>query len=191
MKTAIYARVSTRDQDCDNQLLQLREYCTARKWDVIAEYVDHGISGTKDSRPQLNLLIDAAKKRRFDAVLVWRLDRFARSLRHLVLALEEFQGLGIDFVSFQDNIDTSSATGRLMFGIIGSFAQFERDLIVERTKAGLDRARKQGKRLGPPIKVTNPERIRELRQTMSVRQIAQEMNLSVMTIYNYLKGSVA
>ncbi len=107
-RIAIYARVSTTDQSTESQLLDLRRYTRERGWNTFKEYVDEGISGTKDSRPALNELMDDAKKRKFDVVLVWRFDRFARSTKHLILALEEFKNLGIDFVSYQENIDTSS-----------------------------------------------------------------------------------
>jgi len=117
-RVAIYCRVSTLDQSTDNQLFDLRRYVRERGWDIFKEYVDEGISGTKDSRPALNELMNDAKKRRFDMVLVWRFDRFARSTKHLILALEEFKNLGIDFVSYQENIDTSSPLGSAIFTII-------------------------------------------------------------------------
>ncbi len=149
-RVALYARVSTSDQSTDSQLLDLRRYVQDRGWQALNEYCDNGISGTKDSRPALNQLMDDAKKRRFDIVLVWRFDRFARSTKHLILALEEFRNLGIDFVSYQENIDTSSPLGGAIFVIISAVAQLERDIIAERVKAGLRRARENGKRLGRP-----------------------------------------
>ena len=115
MRIGIYARVSTRDQCCDLQLRDLRAYCAARQLTVVREYVDAGVSGTKDSRPQLNELMDDARKRKLDAVLVWRFDRFARSTKHLLLALEEFRSLGVQFISYQENIDTSSPLGQALF----------------------------------------------------------------------------
>jgi len=147
-RVALYARVSTTEQSTDSQLLDLRRYVSERGWDIFKEYVDEGISGTKDSRPALNELMDDAKKRRFDVVLVWRFDRFARSTKHLILALEEFKNLGIDFVSYQENIDTSSPLGSAIFTIISAVAQLERDIIAERVKAGLRRAKENGKKLG-------------------------------------------
>ena len=110
-RVALYARVSTTDQSTDSQLLDLRRYVSDRGWLTFREYVDEGISGTKDSRPALNELMNDARKRRFDVVLVWRFDRFARSTKHLILALEEFRNMGIDFVSYQENIDTTQSTG--------------------------------------------------------------------------------
>ncbi len=156
-RVALYARVSTRDQSTDSQLLDLRRYVRERGWNIFKEYVDEGISGTKDSRPALNELMDNAKKRRFDVVLVWRFDRFARSTQHLINALEEFKNLKIDFVSYQENIDTSSPLGSAIFTIISAVAQLERDIIAERVKAGLRRARENGKKLGRP-KVKIPAR---------------------------------
>ena len=149
-RVALYARVSTSDQTTESQLLDLRRYVRDRGWQTFNEYCDNGISGTKDSRPALNQLIDDAKKCRFDVVLVWRFDRFARSTKHLILALEAFRNLGIDFVSYQENIDTSSPLGGAIFTIISAVAQLERDIIAERVKAGLRRARESGKQLGRP-----------------------------------------
>ena len=147
---AIYARVSTTDQSTDSQLLDLRRYAADRGWGIYREYTDNGISGTKDSRPALNALMADAKKRKFALVLVWRFDRFARSTKHLILALDEFRNLGVDFVSYQENIDTGSPLGAAIFTIISAVAQLERDIIVERVKMGLRRARENGKRLGRP-----------------------------------------
>src|ERR1700758_5265531 len=151
MKTAIYARVSTSNgQDPSMQTRELKEYCERRGWTVACEYVDVGVSGSKDSRPQLNQLMANAKRRHFDVVLVWKLDRFGRSLKHLVNALAEFEALGVTFVSLRDNLDLSTPSGRLMFQIIGAMAEFERSLIVERVRAGLRNAKAKGIRLGRP-----------------------------------------
>src|ERR1700684_4427559 len=132
MRTAIYARVSTKDQSCELQIRDLRAYCAARGFDLVREYIDVGQSGAKDSRPELNKLMDDACERQFDAIIVWRFDRFARSTKHLLTALEEFRSLGIQFISFQENIDTSSALGQAMFTIVSAVAQLERDIIRER-----------------------------------------------------------
>jgi len=150
MRTAIYARVSTTDQSTDSQLLDLKRYIQERKWLIFKEYVDEGISGTKDNRPALNELMNDAKKRRFDVVLVWRFDRFARSTQHLMGALDDCHNLGIDFISYQENIDTSSSLGKAIFTIISAVAQLERDIISERVKAGLRRAKENGTKLGRP-----------------------------------------
>jgi len=147
MKVAIYARVSKMNghQNPETQLIPLREYCKSRGWEVFAEYVDHGVSGAKESRPQLNRMMADAKRGRFGVVLVWKLDRFGRSLQHLVNALAEFQAMGIAFVSMTDSLDMTTPQGRLMFGIISAMTEFERALIVERVKAGMSRAKLHGK----------------------------------------------
>jgi DNA invertase Pin-like site-specific DNA recombinase len=157
MKTEIanvclYARVSTSNghQDPEMQLVELRQYATARGWTIAEEYIDQGVSGSKESRPALNRLMVDAHRRKFDAIIVWKLDRFARSLKHLVNALAEFDALGVAFISLRDNLDLSTPAGRLMFQIIGAMAEFERSLIQERVKAGLAHARCKGVKLGRP-----------------------------------------
>jgi len=188
-RVAVYARVSTTDQSTDSQLLDLRRYVSERGWNIFKEYVDEGVSGTKDSRPSLNELMNDAKKRRFDVVLVWRFDRFARSTKHLILALEEFKNLGIDFVSYQENIDTSSPLGSAIFTIISAVAQLERDIIAERVKAGLRRARESGKRLGrPKLQVDSTQVLRLRSEGLSLRAIAQEMGISRTTVSQILQS---
>ncbi len=190
-RVALYARVSTTDQSTDSQLLDLRRYVSERGWDVYKEYVDEGVSGTKDSRPALNELMNDAKKRRFDVVLVWRFDRFARSTKHLILALEEFRNLGIDFVSYQENIDTSSPLGSAIFTIISAVAQLERDIIAERVKAGLRRAQENGKKLGRPrVNIDADERSRLRLKGLSLRQIATELGLSRSTVARCLETTL-
>jgi len=187
-RVALYARVSTTDQSTESQLLDLRRYVRERGWNIFKEYVDEGISGTKDSRPALNELMNDAKKRRFDVVLVWRFDRFARSTKHLILALEEFKNLGIDFVSYQENIDTSSPLGSAIFTIISAVAQLERDIIAERVKAGLRRARENGKKLGRPKASVDAEKIHRLRSKgLSLRAIAQHTGISHTKVAKFLK----
>src|SRR5208283_5188998 len=150
MKCALYGRVSTLDkgQDVDLQLRELREYCSRRGWEIAGEYVDRGVSGAKESRPQLNRLMADAKQRTFDCVVVWRLDRFGRSLKHLVNALADLESLGVTFVSLRDGFDLSTASGRLMFGVVAAMGQFERELIKERVRAGMANAKAKGTRLG-------------------------------------------
>jgi len=178
-RVAVYARVSTSDQSTDSQLLDLRRYLFERGWKLFNEYCDNGISGTKSSRPALNQLMNDAKKRRFDVVLVWRFDRFARSTKHLILALEEFRNLGIDFVSYQENIDTRSPLGSAIFTIISAVAQLERDIIAERVKAGLRQAKERGKRIGrPEISVDEGEILRLRAGGHSLREIAVQMGIS-------------
>jgi len=189
-RVALYARVSTTDQSTDSQLLDLRRYVSERGWNIFKEYVDEGISGTKNSRPALNDLMNDAKKRRFDVVLVWRFDRFARSTKHLILALEEFKNLGIDFVSYQENIDTSSPLGSAIFTIISAVAQLERDIIAERVKAGLRRARENGKKLGRPRASVDTGKIHLLRSKgLSLRAIAKETGVSRTTVSDVLSSS--
>ncbi|MDA2937129.1 recombinase family protein [Acidobacteria bacterium AH-259-A15] len=177
-RVAIYARVSkVIEQTNENQLLDLRRYVSDRGWPVYKEYCD-GVTGTKDSRPALNELMNDAKKRKFDVVLCWRFDRFARSTKHLILALEEFRNLGIDFVSFQENIDTSSPLGAAIFTIISAVAQLERDIIAERVKSGLRRAKENGKRLGRPRVIVDAGRIASLRaQGRSWAEISEELGV--------------
>src|SRR6201982_3505451 len=151
-RVAIYARVSTTNQgqDVSLQTRELRQFAEARGWTIAGEYVDAGVSGAKDSRPELNRLMADAKRRKFDAVLVWKLDRFGRSLRHLVNALAEFESVGIAFVSLSDNLDLSTPSGRLMFDTNGAMAEFERELIRERVRAGMKNAREKGDATGRP-----------------------------------------
>jgi DNA invertase Pin-like site-specific DNA recombinase len=185
---ALYARVSTPDQSTDSQLLDLRRYVSDRGWNIFREYVDEGISGSKDSRPALNELMNDARKRRFDAVLVWRFDRFARSTRHLINALEEFRNLGIDFVSYQENIDTRSPLGSAIFTIISAVAQLEKDIIAERVKAGLRKAVENGKKLGRPKASVDTEKIHRLRsQGLSHRAIATRLGISHSTVGQILR----
>ena len=172
-KVAIYVRVSTHEQDPTMQLSDLRRYAQQRGFEIYREYVDLGVSGTKANRPALDALMDAARKRLFDVVLVWRFDRFARSTKHLVDALHEFRALGIDFISYQEAIDTSSPIGEAMFTIISAMAKLERDIIVERVKAGMRKAKEQGKRLGRPKAMVDVDTIISLRQQgLSLQAIA-------------------
>jgi DNA invertase Pin-like site-specific DNA recombinase len=151
MKAAIYARVSTLDQEPENQLQELRRYIEARGWTAV-EYVDRGVSGAKDRRPALDQLLTYAKRRRFDVLVCWRLDRLGRNLKHLITLLEELQALGVAFVSLAEGIDATTPAGKLQMHILGAIAEFERERIRERVLAGLQRARAQGKRLGRPRK---------------------------------------
>jgi DNA invertase Pin-like site-specific DNA recombinase len=151
MRVAIYARVSTLgEQTPENQLIELRRYCEARGWSVFGEYVDRGVSGAKERRAALDELLKDARRRRFDVLVCWRLDRLGRSLRHLILLLDDIHALGIGFVTLGEGIDTTSPSGRLVLHILGAISQFERERIRERVLAGLQRARAHGKRLGRP-----------------------------------------
>ena len=151
-KVAIYVRVSTSEQNPDNQLKILREYCMNNEYKVINNYVDKGESGLKENRPEFNKLLKDLRARRFNTVVVWKLDRIGRSLQHLLQILQEFKNKKIDLIVTTQNIDTTTATGKLMFQLIGAFAEFESSLISERTKLGMDRAKKEGKKVGRPRK---------------------------------------
>jgi DNA invertase Pin-like site-specific DNA recombinase len=187
MKTAIYARVSTNGhgQDVGMQLRELREYCERRGLEIAGEYVDAGVSGAKDSRPELNRLMADAHKRRFDAVTVWKFDRFARSVSHLLRALETFGSLGIEFVSLSEQMDTSTPTGKMVFTVLGAVAELERSLIAERVRAGMRNARAKGKSIGRPKVNVNGSEIARMRLAgASIRQIAGATGLSLGTVYS-------
>lgn len=165
MRTALYARVSTigKGQDPEMQLRELREYAARREWTIAGEYCDHGVSGAAESRPELNRLLAAAHQRKFDAILVWKLDRFGRSLKHLVVTLADLEALGVLFVSLRDNLDLTTASGRLMFQIIAAMAEFERALIQERVRAGMRNARAKGRRIGRRRVIEDSTRVAALR----------------------------
>jgi DNA invertase Pin-like site-specific DNA recombinase len=165
MKAAIYARVSTTNhgQDAGMQTRELREYCERRGWAVSGEYVDSGISGAKEKRPELDRLMADAHRRKFDVVAVWKFDRFARSVTHLLRALDTFRVLGVEFVSLSESLDTATPAGRMVFTVLGAVAELERSLIAERVRAGLRNARAKGKRLGRPRVAVDATRIATLR----------------------------
>ena len=184
LRVALYARVSTSNghQDPEMQLRELRDYSASRNWTIVEEFTDQGVSGSKDSRPALNRLMTDAARRKFDIILVWKLDRFGRSLRHLVNAMAELEALGIAFVSFRDNLDLTTPSGRLMFQIIGAMAEFERELIRERVKAGLRNARAKGRKLGRPRTEVDESKIEALRDSgASWRTIAKTLGVGMGT----------
>jgi DNA invertase Pin-like site-specific DNA recombinase len=188
-RVAIYARVSTvnHGQDVSMQTRELRQFADARGWNVAGEYIDAGVSGAKDSRPELNRLMGDAHKRRFDVVCVWRFDRFARSVSHLLRALETFRALGIDFVSYSEQMDTSTPAGKMVFTVLGAVAELERSLIVERVRAGLRNARAKGKSLGRPRMGVDAAKIGRLReQGRSIREIADELGYSRSLVHKTL-----
>ena len=164
-RAAIYARVSTghNGQDPTMQTRELEEFCQRRGWGAAGSYVDTGISGSEESRPELDRLMADAHRRRFDAVVVWKFDRFARSVSHLLRALETFKALGIDFVSLSEQVDTSTPTGKMVFTVLGAVAELERSLIAERVRAGIRNARAKGKKLGRPRVAVDGARIAALR----------------------------
>jgi DNA invertase Pin-like site-specific DNA recombinase len=178
MRVALYGRVSTTEQNAAMQIEELRAYCVRRQWEIAEEFIDAGVSGSKESRPALNRLLAEAKRRKFGAVLVYRYDRFARSLRQLVNALAEFDALGIHFVSLHEGVDTSTPNGRLVFGIFASIAEFERELIRGRVRSGLAAARARGKRLGRPRVIVDAATIAVLRtQGLSWAKIGEQLGV--------------
>src|SRR6476661_644336 len=170
-RAALYMRVSTKGhgQTTETQAVALREYAANRGFQIVEEYRDEGISGSKDSRPALDRLMQNARARKFDVVIVARFDRFARSVSHLLRALEEFNHVGVDFVSLSESVDTSTPMGKMIFTVLGAGAELERNLIKERVQMGLLRARKEGKLLGRPKRILDKEKARVLVQTMSIR----------------------
>jgi len=192
MKASLYCRVSTSEQSVTMQLSDLRRFCKERGFEIYREYCDQGFSGSRDRRPALDDLMADARKRLFDVVLCWRFDRFARSTKHLIEALEEFRYLGIEFVSYQENIDTRSPLGKAMFTIVGAIAELERNIIVERIKGGLRRAAEQGKRVGrrPITDGIVLRTITDMRaQGRSFREISRALNVSKSFVHKTWQNS--
>ena len=187
MKAAIYARVSTFDQEPENQLQELRRYIEARDWTAI-EYVDKGVSGAKDRRPALDALVRDAKRRKFDVLVCWRLDRLGRNLRHLVTLIEDLQTTGIAFVSLGEGIDCTTPAGKLQLHILAALAEFERERIRERVKAGLQRARAQGRRLGRPPAAPPLERLQAV-HGLTIREAAGVLGVSRSTAQRWRASS--
>lgn len=183
----IYARVSTKQQTTENQLPPLRKFARDRGWKVVKELIDHGYSGTNDQRPNLAEVMNLAQRREYDVLLVYALDRFGRSVKHLVTALDQFHSLGIDFCAYNQHIDTTTPAGKLFFTMISGFAEFEAAIIKERVHAGLVRARAEGKQLGRPRTVRlDPDKVRALRKDHSIRQIADQLNTSKSAVHRTL-----
>jgi DNA invertase Pin-like site-specific DNA recombinase len=194
LRVGIYIRVSTLDQNPQLQFDELREYCRARTWKIIGEFVDHGLSGKINTlRPALRQLLEAVHAHRIEVVLVWRTDRLARSLPELVRLTQEFEARRINFVSLKEpGIDTTTPQGKLFFGISAVFAEFERNLIIERTHAGLEAARRRGQKLGRPRTTVKPEDVRRLRGLgLSLRAIAESLGCSKTTIHDLLRPKIA
>lgn len=191
-RVAIYARISTNGngQSPEMQLRELREYCERRGWQIKDEYVDSGISGAKDRRAELDKLMADAHRRKFDVVAVWKFDRFARSVSHLLRALDTFRILGIEFVSLSESLDTATPAGRMVFTVLGAVAELERSLIAERVRAGLRNARAKGKRLGRPRVVVDHARIIRYRADgLSWAKIAAELGVGEGTVYRLAQAS--
>jgi DNA invertase Pin-like site-specific DNA recombinase len=177
---AIYARVSTDKQKVEMQLAELREYGERAGWKIYREFIDEGYTGKDTARPAFKEMLDEARWRKFDVLLVWKLDRLSRSLKDLIGTLDELGHLGIDFISYDNKIDTSSPTGKLVFQVIGAVAEFERNIISERVKAGLRNAQRNGKRLGrPPVPPITIEKAKALRsEGLSYRKIGKRLGIS-------------
>ena len=187
-RVAIYARVSTVDQSCEPQLLDVRAYVAVRGWQA-TEFIDQGISGAKEKRPALDRLLRDVRARRVDVVVVAAFDRFGRSVRHLVETLELFRHLGVEFVSLREQIDTGSPLGQAVFTIIAAIAQLERSLIAERVRAGLRRAKADGKRLGrPPLQIDPHALATVARRRLSVRAAAKELGISPSSYLRLLRA---
>ncbi len=184
MRPALYGRVSTADQTAENQLLELRRYVAARGWTAV-EYVDRGVSGTKESRPALDALVRDAKRRTFDVLVCWRLDRLGRNLRHLVTLLEELHTIGVTFVSMGGGIDCTTPAGKLQLHILAALAEFERERIRERVMAGLQRARTQGMRLGRPRRRIDAVGLTEV-AGLPVREAARRLGVPRSTLQRWL-----
>ena len=193
-KVAIYTRVSTLDQTVENQLIELRDHCSKMGWEIVKEYADKGLSGTlsRDKRPALNALIKDGYRKKFDAVVCWDISRIGRSMKELVLFLSDMKDRNIGIVSVRQGFDTSTSMGEIMFQFVGILSSWEREMIRERTLAGLDRAKREGKTLGRK-KVINDEittKIIELRNAKrSIRDIASEVGVSRGTVSNVLKAA--
>lgn len=195
-KIALYFRVSTLDQSTDMQRDDLRKYAKARGWTVYKEFSDEGVSGSRDKRPALDKLMDGARKRLFDGVLVWRFDRFARSTIHLLTALEEFKALGVAFVSYNENIDTSTPMGAAMFTIVSAIAELERSIIRERVTAGVRRSITEREKVGKswgrvPVEEADPTLLATIlglqKEGLGCHRIGKKLGLSSRTVWSVLK----
>jgi DNA invertase Pin-like site-specific DNA recombinase len=189
MRIGIYARVSTTDQDCSQQLRDLREYATARRWEIQGEYVDHAVSGTKESRPAMNRLMEAARRRAVDVIVCWKIDRWGRSMPAFVSSVQELRSLGVRFIAVTQGIDTdeSNPTARLMLNLLAAFGEFERELIIERTRAGLQRARREGRIGGRPRLVVSRSKIIQMdSEGMTAREVAHALGISAASVCRIL-----
>ena len=189
-RSIIYARVSTRDQNIEIQLSDLRSYAKTRGFTIVLEYIDYG-SGSQNDRVEYLKMLDDVHKRKCDFILVWKFDRFARSTKELINALEEFKVLGVDFISYKENIDTSTPAGKALFTLISAFAEFEREILVERVRSGMQKAKAEGKHIGRPRKITAKQRktVEQLtQQGFSYTEILKKIGISKSSYYNIMKG---
>ena len=188
-RAAIYARVSTFDQTTENQIIELRRYARTRGW-TAGEYVDEGVSGSTDHRPALDTLLRDAKRRRFDVLVCWRLDRLGRNLKHLILFLEELQALGVDFVSLAEGIDATTPAGRLQMHILGAIAEFERARIAERVRSGLARVQANGQKLGRPKLELTGKQLAVVNE-LGIDEATRKLGISRSTLYRRLSQKPA
>jgi len=187
MRCGLYSRVSTRDQDNEVQLIQIRQWVAAHGWTVSHEYTDT-ISGAKFTRKGMDAMLQDAKAGRFDMLVVWKLDRLGRSVSHLLALLDELRGYGVGFAATSQGIDTTTAGGRMLLGFLAVIAEFERELIIERTAAGLERARANGVRLGRPMVDVDMDRLMRLgAKGLSQRTIAARMGIGRGTVQRALR----
>lgn len=194
MRVALYGRVSTAHQSSDNQLLELERVASTRGWNVVRTFRDDGISGAKgrDERPALDALLKAASRRDIDLIAVWSIDRLGRSLQHLVTVVNDLQALGVGLFIYQQQLDTTTPSGKLCFSMFGAFAEFERNLIRDRVRVGLERAKKNGVKLGRPTNLNDSVRaaIVALRaQDHSIRHIAKQLRVGTGTVYQVLRAA--
>jgi len=187
MKVAMYARVSTKEQKSDLQLDSMKKFCEFKGWDDTKLFLDHGVSGSTESRPALNDMMSQVRAKEFDVVLVWKFDRLGRSTIHLVKTFEEFGNLGVNFVSVSENIDTTTSTGKLVFSIMASLAEFERERLIERVQAGMESAKKRGVHCGRK-RTVDYDKVFELREAgESNRSIAKNLGIHEATVRKILK----
>ena len=189
-KVALYCRVSTKEQTTDNQTLDLKRFCEHRDLEIVHEYSDQGVSGSLDSRPALNQMLEDARQGKFEILLVWKLDRLGRSLKHLINLLNELHKSNVSFISMQENIDLTSPTGRLVFQMLGAIGEFELSLIKSRVNAGIRRAREQNIKLGRPKKQFDYDLAIQLRRNgLGIKEIANKLGVSVGKIHQFIKNA--
>jgi DNA invertase Pin-like site-specific DNA recombinase len=187
-RAALYCRVSTVDQRPESQLLDLRQFAAQRGLQIVQEYVDHGFCGARARRPQLDLMMEDARRHKFDLVMVWSCDRLARSTKHLLQVLDELNGFGIQFLSQREAIDTDGALGRAIIVIVSAIAELERSLIVERVRAGMRRAKLEGRRIGrAPLQVNRALLLRDRERGLSLNQLASTHRISKASVCRVLK----
>jgi DNA invertase Pin-like site-specific DNA recombinase len=192
VRCARYLRVSKVDQNPELQDDETRDFINKRNWNLTHTYLDHGISGSRERRPELDRMLSDARRKRFDAIVVWRSDRLFRSLRHMVVTLDELAGFGVAFSSVTEPFDTATASGRLLIHLVSAMAEFEKMVLVERTKAGVAAAVRRGAKVGRPRRNVNLEKARRLRdQGMTVREVASELQIGVATLHRAMGRATA